>query len=108
MAIGKMALGSGGNSGLTKTTTWTDAVANAKSYIFAIVKFTDNSVSFKYDFVVPKEEISSTSYQDVRGYYYNSTINYAIVLDVSSTSCTSSVYKNTTPISSISLTFYYD
>ena len=96
-------------SGLTKTSTWTDAVAKAKSYIVVSVGYTNAGYSWEQIFTLPKEIIGATDTYSSQGYYLTSSSYGLTQLKFSSTSCTARCFQGSnTEITPTTSKYYYD
>lgn len=95
--------------GATKASSWTDAVANAKSFINVITKNTTDNKDYYFSFLVPKEEISSTEKLYLCGTGFNSPVNdWYVAFKFTNTSATTSAYHNSSATGiTTTMTYYY-
>ena len=99
----------GGYKGLTKTTSWSEALANAKNIIIIGIKAMETpSFARHATIIVQKDQItSSPSYHLGTGGYVNATD--CIYSQATCTTTTCSVYysKSGTQVTDVSVTGYY-
>ena len=104
----KLAMNKVYEGGVKQAQSWLDAYNNAKNNIYVFLKYNAGSGSYLWDeYTIPKVSVG-TNKTISRGYYYNSSINFATDFYFSTTSAGASVYKNTTAVSDKTLYFYYD
>lgn len=95
--------------GLTKTSSWTDALANAKNIIIIGIKAMETSSFARYaTIIVQKDQITpSSSYHLGVGGYISATDNFYSQATCTTTTCTVYYYKGGTQITNTVVTGYY-